>query len=170
MTAKPKSPGALGLLFLDIDGVLNSIEWAKKCGGQRGYRDMDPDAVAQLKRICETATCAIVVSSTWRRLYTIAEIREKLEAAGFPNAPILGQTPTLFGRWRGDEVCAFFDSLEAAGIVAGTYVCLDDDRDFYPQQPLVRTSTETGLTAKEADECIAILRAPARPRFRRSIA
>lgn len=152
------------VLFLDIDGVLNSTEWAVKCGGDRGYRDMDPDAVAQLKRICETTGCTIVVSSTWRRTHTIAEIRVKLAEAGMPTAPIVAQTPTLFGHCRGDEVAAWLEALDRAFIERGSYAILDDDCDFHPAQPLVRTRTQTGLTAKEADQCIAILQAHPRPR------
>jgi hypothetical protein len=145
------------VLFLDIDGVLNSTRWAQaryEQGYRDGYSKFDPEAVTELQRIVQATDCQIVLSSTWRLLYSLAEIRGRLSDAGFPRAPVVDKTPRGDGI-RGEEVRRWREALGHSG----PYACLDDDSDFFPYQPLVKTSHATGLTKAEADRCIALLRA-----------
>ena len=78
--------------------------------------------------------------------------------------PLRGKTPDLseqqsngviqIGVRRGEEVKHW---IKSNGF-KGRYVCVDDDSDFLPGQPLVKTDFTEGLTAEHADQCIAILR------------
>lgn len=72
---------AASLLFLDIDGVLNSIQYYKRLDLQRRtnpefiadanwsmrYRMIDPLACEKLIHVIRETNCEIVISSTWRK-------------------------------------------------------------------------------------------------------
>ncbi len=147
------SPGR-PLLFLDIDGVLNSESWARRTA-QRGVWGVDPDAVRHLNALLERSDAAVVLSSTWRRTYGLPETVVRLEDAGLQYAErFIGVTPHITGVARGYEVNAWLSDHQWRG----PFACLDDDGDFLPGQPLVQTSTYLGLTAEEVEACVAILR------------
>lgn len=157
-------------LFLDIDGVLNSHEYAKarQARGEKGPLGIDPTAVAHLQRVVDETGCQIVLSSTWRLgpPGTLSDVRGELIAAGMRHpCPLIDRTPDLTAQhrpgsdlWmaskRGDEVKWWLDRMG----YTGPYVCIDDDSDFLPSQPLVKTTFNTGMLAEHADQCIAFLR------------
>ncbi len=154
------------ILFLDIDGVLNSIRYAKK-RYEAGHRDstlgIDPDTIPYLQRIIDETNCTLVLSSTWRLLHSLSDMRGILIAAGLHSpVPLKDRTPCIskavgsieYTKGRGYEIQAWIDLKKYESI----YCCLDDDSDFLPHQPLVRTAYEVGLTNFEADRCIAILK------------
>lgn len=157
-------------LFLDIDGVLNSYAYfqAKQARGEPGPLGIDPAAVVHLQRVVDETGCQVVLSSTWRLgpPGTLSNVRGQLIAAGMRHpCPLIDRTPDLSERhrpgsalWmatkRGDEVKHWLDVMG----YDGPYVCIDDDSDFLPGQPLVKTTFQTGMTAEHADRCIAILK------------
>ena len=59
-------------LFLDIDGVLNTLDYAKACQWKDGkVRDeygalFDPYTVENLKYILDSVPVKLVISSSWR--------------------------------------------------------------------------------------------------------
>ena len=58
------------VIFLDIDGVLNTGRWHAQMGGniprdKYGYT-FDPNAVANLKKILDETGAEIVISSSWK--------------------------------------------------------------------------------------------------------
>ena len=57
------------IIFLDIDGVLNSIGWVERTKGT-AYEDkeIDPSKVRLLKQIIDKTDAKIVLSSTWREV------------------------------------------------------------------------------------------------------
>ncbi len=97
----------LGIVFLDIDGVLNSPDWFGHWPPQDevtagiDVRDLalvadtylDPVAVQRLNRLAGKAE--IVISSSWRRGFTVDQIRWMLERRGFRGA-IVGAIPLLY--------------------------------------------------------------------------
>lgn len=162
------------ILFLDIDGVLNSIAYAIRTK-IKGIWGLDAPCVKKLQRIVDETNCDIVIMSTWRRIHTLEEISDMLVAAGMRSpVPIIGKTPvnSHVGRLqtdcklvRGHEVDAwlnnkdneyrvFYDTAHTRHV---RYCCLDDDIDFLSFQPLVRTNIEVGLTNDDVDNCIARL-------------
>lgn len=155
-------------LFLDIDGVLNSHDYARRLG-KGGILGIDPDAVKHLQRVVDETGCQIVLSSTWRLgpPGTLSNVRGKLVAAGMRSpCPLIDRTPDLSyatgpdgkgiyrGARRGEEVKHWLDAMG----YEGPYVCIDDDSDFLEGQPLVKTKFADGMTAAHADQCIAFLR------------
>lgn len=56
------------IIFLDIDGVLNSIDYFEQTKYCKGYTEIDPEKVKLLKEIVDRTDAEIVLSSTWRDL------------------------------------------------------------------------------------------------------
>lgn len=163
------------VLFLDVDGVLNSLEWCKAghgfgCPPRKRERCTKerlkwcPDMVKRLRRVIEATGAHIVVSSSWRG-YGAGAVRKwkaMFNVYGWRNAPVIGETPDLCrmvnglyrSTTRGEEVAAW---LKAHTHVVDRFVCVDDGDDFLPDQPLVLTDMETGLTEDAALKCIVLL-------------
>lgn len=135
------------IIFLDIDGVLNSEAYALG-RGKGGMLGIDPEAVRIFDRIIESTGAKIVLSSTWRlNEESRAEVRKNV-------GEFIGVTPESPSRFRGNEVYAWLLSNDKLGV---RYAILDDDSDFHKQQPLFRTTFKEGLTDDIADRVIEYL-------------
>ena len=56
------------IVFLDIDGVLNSYSWwARRTTMEFPYREFDPVCVSRLSGLVERVDADIVISSPWRK-------------------------------------------------------------------------------------------------------
>jgi hypothetical protein len=185
------------VLFLDIDGVLNSYPF--RCGRQSrrmtdpcpdivlgdavgvdaehlrsGWDDIDPEQVARLAGLLRAVPdCRIVLSSTWRKLYSLAEMRRLLRHRGLGDLAdrLIDRTPDLTGPigadgpWttvtrivqRGEEIA---DWLAKHPEVVG-YVVLDDTDDMDAvRSRFVETWDQHGLTDADVDRAIGLLREP----------
>lgn len=135
------------VLFLDIDGVLNSHRTAIAFGGMpfRVHRDramFDEVAIRLIAGIVKAAGAGIVLSSSWRLSDSRwADIGPAL------GLPIFDRTPSMLGP-RGREIGAW---LEAHPEV-DTYAIVDDDPDMLPDQLpfFVQTDMHDGLTWTKA--------------------
>lgn len=129
------------VLFLDFDGVLNSGAWFR--AGDRGPDDLDPAAVAILNDIVDCTDCSVVVSSTWRLLHPLTELRRILGNHGY-RFGLRDQTPELSSveqDRRGAEIAAWLHAHPTP-----RFAILDDDNDMGPlAHKLVQTSFATGL-------------------------
>jgi hypothetical protein len=157
------------LLFLDIDGVLNSVAHYKRRFEKHGHvvgheiETLDVAAVKRLQTIVERSGCLIVISSTWRKIYPLGAIVKALQTQGYDgNPPVVGMTPVINAfceHRRGREVARF---LESYGRFTGTdpnYVCVDDDSDFFKDQNLVQCDNEYGLTDEDVERIVTMLSA-----------
>jgi hypothetical protein len=157
------------VLFLDIDGVLNSHAWF----GLRGKRmsagddqlgrmvhDLDPRAVARLNIILEQTGAKCVLSSTWRKLRGLELTQQALARRGFafelsgatPECDVVTPGGLYLGKGRGVEIQAWIDNAPGAGWRTddAVFAIVDDDSDMGPLLPmLVQTSTAYGLTDAE---------------------
>jgi hypothetical protein len=154
----------LKILFLDIDGVLNSEKYFKEHIEEiksqstfitRCCSELDPEMVCRVKRIVDSTGCSVVISSTWRILHSIEEIKQMLAARGWDNCPIIDVTPRNLGRSmkRGDEIKFWLDQHPEVT----KFVCLDDDSDFYSNQNLVKTTWKEGIKDSHIEAAISIL-------------
>lgn len=127
------------LLFLDIDGVLNSYRSDLVLGQARTIENLDPIAVALLQKVVKETGCVVCLSSNWRFSHDYRELAKELKI------PILFQTPDLDGN-RVNEVN---DILE--GINPETYAILDDeeDRHEFDGMKFVNVAEEEGLSYKD---------------------
>lgn len=81
------------VIFLDIDGVLNSQCWYQKrmdidklatdIDSQYPMYEFDPEAVLRLNSIIEKTDAKVVISSTWRIGRTVKQLQTILESVGF---------------------------------------------------------------------------------------
>ena len=145
------------LIFLDVDGVLNSMSFAKKMLDEEGVRVFREDILDRrclllLKDIVDKTGAKIVVSSAWRRIpRAFQHLKEWLEQYSME---VYDVTPYV-GVERGNDITAWFNRNPGEY----RYVILDDDSDMTTHmEHLVHTNFhDRGLTRSLADRCIAIL-------------
>lgn len=147
------------VVFLDVDGVLNSMPFLTSPGYHA--RDLDRAAVARLNRILESVSpnAKVVVSSTWRHWMT--QTMEALVRAGF-RGEVIGHTPLdpcpspaglIVSPSRTDEIRSWL--AEHPDVHA--YVCLDDENLPGLEERHVQTTFSTGLLDEHVERAVAIL-------------
>lgn len=151
------------VIFLDIDGVLNSAEYYRKYGPKPAPHALDPEAINYVNAIAKRARASIVVSSTWRKWYTLPVLREHLRIAGL-TAPIVGKTPVIerelmkglyVSAQRGKEIQRWLDTTRRK---VESFVILDDDNDMTGLEKYhVRTDSDCGLTIADVERAFEIL-------------
>ncbi len=147
------------VLFLDIDGVLNSRKFIMAVrNGQISDRgaQIDPERVYKLKRVLDAVPdLKIVISSSWRIGRTLEELKQLLPA--FMDE-IIGKTPSSPDdpeeEGRGYEI---LDWLKYHPEVT-SYVVLDDEQfDMGPVMDcLVKTPTMGGIRDEDVETIIKI--------------
>lgn len=169
------------LIFLDIDGVLNNVEWCdivyKRTPNDLRSKSFDtiytpvawdPSCVHNLFRIIEATDANIVVSSTWRVLpehiknclYSLCPFLSSGHNAkekGLKEIHIVGMTSSKISNGpRGMEIKQY---LKNTVYDVESYVIIDDNSDMLPEQNdnFVQTDPLVGLTAQNADQAISIL-------------
>jgi len=128
------------VLFLDIDGVVNS----RSTTNFKELYPIDAYMAFLVGKIQLDTDCEVVLSSSWRNHPDGIAVVEKHIVRVFDT------TPHKKGI-RGDEVNAWLEKHPEVT----RYAILDDDSDFYPEQNLFKTTFETGLTediAKQVTE------------------
>lgn len=150
------------VLFLDIDGVLNSQRTCEAFGGPatggfpHGFDApnmalFDHAAIALIRKLCEKTGASIVLSSSWRIIHSVHECANGL------NLPIFDQTPSLNwrGRTRGHEI---LDWLAHHPEVT-RYAIVDDDSDMLMVQlpHFVQTDFKEGLTFANYESLLFLL-------------
>ena len=153
------------IMFLDIGGVLNSVQYALRVKDDSPHLiiGLDPAAVGLVDMIIDETTCDVIISSSQRRIYTIEELRIKLGRVGMMyTEAVIGATPIFHGSAsrglkRGHEVNAWLNARPLRGVDI-TFCCIDDDADYLPNQPLVLVDSEYGLTMKDAHRAIHMLK------------
>jgi hypothetical protein len=141
------------VLFLDFDGVINSIRSAVAFGGYpwniqtESLKLFDPVGVALIKKVCDKTGCKIVLSSTWRKQFTCKELSKAIDL------PIIDATPILH-KERGYEVQAWLDTHKPK-----VYAIIDDDGDILESQLpfFVQTNSQNGITFADYVQLLKIL-------------
>lgn len=158
------------LIFLDIDGVLNSTNDHKaifKLTGKPTYMGppkLQPGApftrenlnwgkrqTEWLHGIVNRTDAQIVITSTWKNVYPLAyQYIDMFSAYGW-RAPVIDVTEDAYSRKA--EISLWFKEPNT------NYVIIDDSNDFFPEQRShhVQTDREIGLTADDARRAIEIL-------------
>ncbi len=143
------------VLFLDIDGVLNSTEYSQKVPRRSLVCDptsIDPESCLLLQSLFEKhQDLVVVISSTWRKALSIDELREVLSEKGLDARRIVEFTPVLHGQIRGQEILSWLrtQSLKSNFPVTSIAI-LDDDADMGSLLPwLVQTDVDKGLKKED---------------------
>lgn len=150
------------VIFLDIDGVLNSAAFMKaraknfntvnKEERDRWLDMLDQEAVKLLNQAVEATNAKIVISSTWRILHSVNKLTSFLKEKDFIGK-IIDATPRFSGKPRGDEIQAWLDKNQV-----DDFVIVDDDNDMGElSHKLVQTSWQNGIQQHHVDEIISML-------------
>jgi hypothetical protein len=119
------------LLFLDIDGVLNSVQYLAEATGGEGVvivngeldatAHIDPTRVVRLNRIVERSGARVILSSSWRRSFGLEKTQRSLRSKGFLHE-LADETVRLIGHERHVEIRHYLLTFEAVP----NFVVLDD--------------------------------------------
>lgn len=151
------------VLFLDIDGVLNSHQSIRaqfrrggKCASGRDMPFCEISCSNLDEILARIPDLHIVVSSTWRIGRTLEELKKDLRGTGIAATRIIGMTPSgrMSYRARGNEIQEYMDDLVADGWEAVTqFVIVDDNSDMvHLADHLVQTDGRMGLMWDKAVE------------------
>ena len=172
------------VLFLDIDGVLNSENWfayriycvknnmvnilmnfveTDDRNIKHKWTMLDDRVIANLNRIIEETGCKVVLSSSWRSPSESENIftQDLLKLKGF-KYEFYDVTPRLwfsdFSTRRGEEINVWLDK-ESEKHEIESFVILDDDSDMLPEQMnnFIHVDGQVGLTDRDVLTAIEIL-------------
>jgi hypothetical protein len=125
------------VIFLDIDGVLNSAETPNP---RKFPYIADDRLVKRLLQLCERTGAKVVLSSTWR--YDPVG----LLAARHFQIPFIDVIPDMPGEARHKEIMRWLSSHDDVS----RYAVIDDEDDELDTLPLFQPSASTGLTEEIA--------------------
>jgi len=170
----------LRIIFLDIDGVLNSAQSRHMFARhhENGSRIFCPLAISNLRWIIRKTKAKIVISSSWRKYYGIDQMGAIFEQYGIGHGRrfdytkrIWGSTPATFSYLaRGFEIKRWFaeteeeDQLDAGEEIRRKevlekkrFIILDDDTDMKPYMDrLIKTDPWHGLMYRDAVKAIEL--------------
>ena len=146
------------VVFLDIDGVLNSKQWyAHDAASHDGIssterklweHSIDPACVQRLNRILQQTGAVAIVSSSWRKKHALSEIVSILESRGF-RGEVEGATSANGTHSRTEEIAEWLAENRPPG---AAYVVIDDELpSALPTERVVSPSNQTGLTDKDVE-------------------
>jgi hypothetical protein len=132
------------VLFLDIDGVVNRVGTRQR---YRGFMGIDPFLASMVGKIILDTGAAVVLTSTWRHFQGG---REEVDRHVYKTFDV---TPIADTGFRGEEVKMWLDEHPEVT----RYAIVDDDSDFYADQPLFKTNWQTGITDEVAQQVTKFL-------------
>lgn len=144
------------IIFLDVEGVLNNMTWAKRMRdeGVRVFAEdmLEDRAIKLLKQIIDATGADVVITSTWRT--HVAAMKHLLDQLAYYGIRPIAKTPRR-GGLRGDEITAW---MQECNEPFDEYVILDDESDMTVHMDhLVKTSFEHGLQPEHVKRAIEIL-------------
>lgn len=134
MQAVPEG-SAVKVIFLDIDGVLNTPATSRS---QRKSRVVDPVLLDRLNKLVRHTKAEVILTSTWRHQ------PGGLETARQLGIPFWDVVPDLRPRPRNEEIVAWLRSHPHVR----RYIVIDDDDDRLDEFPLFQPSASKGLTTR----------------------
>lgn len=171
------------IIFLDIDGVLNSAFWYEKRFKESldiPYPDseFDPETIQRLNRIIKNTKAKVVISSSWRSSKTIKEMQELFNRLGFVGE-IIDFTPSFciphynYNVPRGCEIDWWLDQQNFQRVnwskeeqneyieksQVKNYIIFDDDSDmlYGQREHFILTDRSVGLSEKDVINATEIL-------------
>ena len=158
------------ILFLDIDGVLNSEYYAslytEKEWDSLTYfeRHLDNKAIQLINYICDKTKAQVIISSTWRYGRSVEQLQDILNSRG-ATFKVVDKTPEYDIRYRGYEIDAWISKNRSKDKNGNyfkftNYVIIDDDiEDMLLKQKdnVFKINRWTGITKEDADMIVEFL-------------
>lgn len=160
----------MNIIFLDVDGVLNSrnkrdevYEKTHKPHSGHSY-PFDEKCLENLKLLVQETNSKIVITSVWRKneekRRTLLNVLKEYNL----DKEVIGYTPVL-NKKRGIEIKQFLIYLKETP----NFVIIDDDSDMEELMPyLIKTNGQVGLTYENVQDAIIKLNKPPVKRYKRS--
>lgn len=147
----------MNLIFLDVDGVINSVDNLIKIYNEThksysGYSyPFDSNCLENLKKLVLETNSKLIISSTWRlSLKGKNRLLQELKEYELDRL-VIGYTPFLASN-RNDEIKAFLSNFDC---ITPNFIILDDDSCLGDLMPfLVKTNRQVGLTEENVQEAI----------------
>lgn len=143
-------------IFLDFDGVLNSLRSTLAFGGCNRHQ-FDPVAVGLVARLANAADANVVISSAWRVGSDVPDLKAILSAYSVTLAQrVISMTPRGL-ECRGAEIAQWL--AEHPNDHNRSFVILDDDADMLDGQlpHFVQTRHRDGFGVPEYLRALAII-------------
>lgn len=134
------------LIFIDIDGVLNSFHFYQ-ITPHYTWNLFDPNCVRLLNDLIKINNAKLVLISDWRKTYGIKKVKEVFKKNKIEGT-IVGYIPTEHNKKVGIQL--FLDNLKT-NLRNINYAIVDDSNDFFSNQirHLIQINPEFGLTLKD---------------------
>ena len=146
------------LILLDIDGVMvPANSWKRPEFLRDGFPVFSQKATNALRRIVAETDADILLTSTHKANYSIAQWKEMFELRGIKVNNIDCLPENLSNANRKDEILNWYNSNSTKD----NFVIIDDDKSLnglpgFLKEKLVQTSPMIGLTDELADEALRI--------------
>lgn len=151
------------VIFLDIDGVIQSPRYCVAINQSGWMSTFEPAAMSMLRNLINESGAKIVISSTWR-LGEYDSVKRELQlcfrVCGFKeiaNAFHSDWRTDDNGKLRGDEIKRWLDKHPEC---QECYLILDDDADMLEEQKpfFVQTDCYNGMLLEHYDKAKKILK------------
>lgn len=129
------------ILFLDIDGVLNSKRSELVLGHERTIENLDPICIKIVQMVVEETGCIICLSSDWRYRWDYKDLGKKL------GLPILFETEHYIHHDRDEGQRSKEIKEIVEGLQPEKFAILDDNEyyDEFEGMNFVDTMEEVGI-------------------------
>jgi hypothetical protein len=147
----------LKIIFLDIDGVMQSTSSMIRTSGTGGF--LHEEHVNALNWIIQQTDAYIVLTSTYRIMADIKELKRAFMESGVRSDRIVSKTPNL-GLNRGSEIKDWLETRKEKGdYEIEEYVVIDDGKDMQGinWSMFLNTDPDYGLTYVEAEMAVNLL-------------
>lgn len=158
------------VVFLDVDGVLNSEQWFQQRPTPKRFT-VDPKCVARVRKLCEVTDAKVVLSSSWRVRMKVRQLVDLLSRSGLPREVMVGVTPHLLPHElpgtmeeapRGMEILEWLTTERYRENLRGgrveKFVIIDDKSDMFGlEKHLVQTNKEIGISDRDVEVAISHL-------------
>lgn len=156
----------MNVVFLDFDGVINIPYWYKDKNGEWRTKYNYPSdgcvnhfqAIQWVSHFCQKHGYDIVISSTWRMCENDEfNCTQCLYDSGLrKDIKILGKTPYLSGKHRGDEISQYLSEHPEID----HYLIFDDDSDMtVHMDKLVKCDCVVGFTLNQYNYAVSLHKA-----------
>ena len=153
------------VLFLDFDGVCNSHQFITNYLNHfnqptdKTYiisEHIDPVCVERVNRIVDALDADVVISSAWRKAFSLEELESFLRGKGF-TGNIIGHTSIrTTPQFRGNEIQ---DWMNEHGVTKNNIIILDDmgaSEMLHLSDRLIQTSLYTGLMDRHVEAALRL--------------
>lgn len=159
------------VIFLDFDGVLNSqASFVMEDRKRKALRKKNSKKILEPinQTLCHVCTSnfqlvldhfpevKIVISSTWRELFNMDWLKEKLQSYGIDSSRVIDKTGVSYAGYRGHEINTWLDEHPETT----EFVIVDDNyigNGYEEQGKVIKTTWDTGMTLKHVFDTIKLL-------------